>query len=87
METPFTPPPSPPPPDQTLTMVKPLKPLVYNFFISDRPEQQQLTLDDLSQSNYKSFHSHKLEVKNGHVFKPTIQFKKLVDEPKFFLSV
>jgi hypothetical protein len=68
-------------------IVRPLRPLIYNFFVSERPENLQQTLDELESINYRSFHSSKIESKAGQSFKPTLQFKKLVDEPKFLLSV
>jgi len=38
-------------------------------------------------SDYRSFHSQRLDIKNSYYFKPTIQFKKMIEEPKFLLSV
>jgi hypothetical protein len=66
-------------------VIKPLKPLVFNFFVSDRPAASQLIIDDKDLC-YRSFHSQRIEQKNSF-FKPTINFKKLVDEPKFRLSL
>ncbi len=58
--------------------IKPLKPLVFNFFVSDRPEANQQTLEGMDTS-YKSFQSQRLEQRNNHYFRPTINPKKLND--------
>ena len=67
-------------------VIKPLKPLVFNFFVSDRPEANQQTLEDID-NTYKSFHSQRLEHRNNHYFRPTINPKKLNEQPRFRLSV
>jgi hypothetical protein len=58
------------------SVIKPLKPLVFNFFVSDRPEVNQQTLEDMD-ITYKSFQSQRLEHRNNHYFRPTINPKKL----------
>lgn len=68
------------------SVIKTLRPLIFNFFISDRPEHNQQTLEDLD-VGYRSFHSQRLEHHNNHYFRPTITCKKLNEEPKFRLSL
>ncbi len=45
---------------QSSQVVKSLKPLIFNFFVSERPEDQQQTLEDLDNNSYRAFHSQKL---------------------------
>lgn len=68
------------------TVIKPLRPLIFNFFVSDRPEANQQTLEDIDNS-YRSFQSQRLEHRNNHYFRPTINPKKLNEEPRFRLSL
>jgi hypothetical protein len=68
------------------TVIKPLRPLIFNFFVSDRPEASQQTLEDIDIS-YRSFQSQRLDHRNNHYFRPTINPKKLNEEPRFRLSL
>ena len=67
--------------------VKPIRPLIYNFFVSERPDDQEQTIEKPRTPTYRSFYSQEVGGGKTQYFKPTINFKKITEEPKFLLSV
>lgn len=68
----------------TTITIKPIKPLLFDFFVSNRPTPvEQITQKDDIRN--QSYFSQRLEYSRS--FRPKLNCKKLIEEPNFLLSV